>query len=288
MAQLENVDRQHFRDLFISQLQQPEEKQDLARLALYLAGEHCPSLDVESHLAHLDRLAAEAGKHGVPAAGQDTMFRDLSRYLFEDGGFSGNQRDYYDPDNSFLNRVLETRRGIPITLALVYLEVGRRLGLNCYGVGLPGHFLVGLAEPDLYLDAFNGGLLLSAADCRRQVAESFGSQVLWQEEYLAPCTNREILFRMLTNLKFIFLQNQDYRSAIRVLERLALINPAMFDFYKELAWCHLKLGERQAASGYLDRYLQGASSTGDPEEARRQVQAIWESLGPPEQQSDLP
>ena len=288
MAQVRKPDRPHFRELFISQLQLPEEQQDLARSALYLAGEHYPSLDVEDHLAHLDRLAAEAQKLAVPANDQDTLFRSLSRHLFEDAGFSGNQQDYYDADNSFLNRVLETRRGIPITLSLVYLEVGRRLGLNCYGVGLPGHFLVGLAELDLYLDAFNGGLLLSAADCRRQVAEGFGSQVPWQEEYLAPCSNREILFRMLTNLKHIFVEHQDYRSAAGVLERLVLINPSMFDTYRELAWCHLNLGERRAASGYLERYIQGASSTGNPEDARRQVQAMWESLAGPEEQSDLP
>ena len=282
MVQARNPDRQHFRELFISQLQLPEEKQDLARIALYLAGEHYPSLDVPHHLADLDRLAAEAQKQAVPATDQDTLFRSLSQYLFEIAGFSGNRLNYYDAENSFLNRVLETRRGIPITLSLVYLEVGRRLGLNCYGVGLPGHFLVGLAEPDLYLDAFNGGLLLSAADCRRQVAEGFGSQVPWQEEYLAPCTNREILFRMLTNLKHIFIEQQDYRSAAGVLERLALINPSMFDIFKELGWCHLKLGERRAASEYLDRYIQGASSIGDPEDARRQVQAMWKSLGGPE------
>ena len=279
---------QHFRELFISQLQLPEEQQDLALCALYLAGEHCPSLNVEDHLAHLDRLAAEAQKQAGPATSQDTLFRSLSQYLFEDAGFSGNQPDYYDADNSFLNRVLETGRGIPITLSLVYLEVGRRLGLNCYGVGLPGHFLVGLAEPDLYLDAFNGGLLLSAADCRRQVAEGFGSQVPWQEEFLAPCTNREILFRMLTNLKHIFIAHQDYRSATRVLERLALINPSMYDSYKELAWCHLKLGERRVASGYLDQYIQGASAAGISQDAQRQVQAMWESLAGPEVQSDLP
>ena len=287
MAQVRKPDSQHFRDLFIGQLQLPEEKQDLALCALYLAGEHCPSLDVEGQLAHLDRLAAEAQEQAPPSAAQDTLFRSLSRYLFEDAGFSGNAQNYYDADNSFLNRVLETRRGIPITLSLVYLEVGRRLGLNCYGVGLPGHFLVGLAEPDLYLDAFNGGLLLSAADCRRQVAEGFGSQVRWQEEYLAPCTNREILYRMLTNLKYVFFEHQDYRSASGVLERLALINPSMYDSFKELAWCHLKLGERRVASEYLERYIQGAASTGNPDDARRQVQAMWESLAGPEHQSDL-
>ena len=287
MAQVRKPDSQHFRDLFIGQLQLPEEKQDLALCALYLAGEHCPSLDVEGQLAHLDRLAAEAQEQAPPAAAQDTLFRSLSRYLFEHAGFSGNAQNYYDADNSFLNRVLETRRGIPITLSLVYLEVGRRLGLNCYGVGLPGHFLVGLAEPDLYLDAFNGGLLLSAADCRRQVAEGFGAQVRWQEEYLAPCTNREILYRMLTNLKYVFFEHQDYRSASGVLERLALINPSMYDSFKELAWCHLKLGERRVASEYLERYIQGAASTGNPDDARRQVQAMWESLAGPEHQSDL-
>ena len=288
MAQPRNPDRQHFRELFLSQLQLPEQKQDLARCALYMAGEHYPSLDVDTHLAHLDRLAAAAQDQAVPDTDQDSLFRHLSQFLFEDAGFSGNGQDYYASDNSFLNPVLETRRGIPITLSLVYLEVGRRLGLNCYGVGLPGHFLVGLAEPDLYLDAFNGGLLLSAADCRRQVAEGFGSRVPWQEEFLAPCTNREILFRMLSNLKHIFFEDQDYRSATGVLERLALINPSMFDLFEELAWCHLKLGERQVADGYLDRYIQGATATGNPEVARRRVQAMWDSFASPEEQSDLP
>ena len=288
MAQVDDSDRQRFRELFSAQLELPEEKQDLARIALYLAGEHCPSLDVDRHLAHLDGLAAEAGKQADLSADPGSLFRSLSRYLFENQGFSGNRKNYYDADNSFLNRVLETRQGIPITLSLLYLEVGRRLGLNCYGAGLPGHFIVGLADLDLYLDAFNGGLLLSAVDCRRQVAEGFGSQVLWQEEYLAPCTNREILFRMLTNLKYIFVESRDYLSAIGALERLALINPSMFSIYMELGWCHLNLGQRQAASGYLDRYIEGATSTGNSEDARRQVQTIWESFLRSEQQSDLP
>jgi len=106
MAQAGIPDRQHFRELFISQLQLPEEKQDLARSALYLAGEHCPSLDVEGHLAHLDRLADEAQKQSAPDTDQDTLFRSLSRYLFEDAGFCGNGRDYNALILNFLSLIL--------------------------------------------------------------------------------------------------------------------------------------------------------------------------------------
>ena len=147
--------------------------------------------------------------------------------MFQRIGFTGNTDDYYNPDNSFLNRVLETRRGIPITLSLLYLETGTRLGLNCYGVGLPGHFLVGLEELDLYLDPFNIGLLLSAADCRRQVEDHFGSQLEWEDRFLSPYSKRDILFRMLTNLKYNYLQNGDWRSAVGALQRLTLIDPSL-------------------------------------------------------------
>jgi regulator of sirC expression with transglutaminase-like and TPR domain len=281
MAPPEGTD---FRKLFHTQLQLPDEELDLGRAALYLAGEQYPSLDVDGYLRQLDRMAEVVRSEIGDTSDQRRLFRALGHHLFERIGFTGNTDDYYNPDNSFLNRVLETLRGIPITLSLVYLETGRRLGLSCYGVGLPGHFLVGLEELDLYLDPFNAGLLLSSADCRRQVEETFGSRLDWQEEFLSPYSKRDILFRMLTNLKATYLQNEDWHSAVGGLQRLTLIDPSLPYLYKELAWCHLNLGERLAAGNCLEMYAQCTGK--DPSEVQQEFWSMGTSGPDPHQQSN--
>lgn len=281
MAPPEGTD---FRKLFHSQLQLPDAELDLGRAALYLAGEQFPSLDVEGYLGQLDEMAAAVRAEMEDTTDQRSLSRALGHHLFQRIAFTGNADDYYNPDNSFLNRVLETRRGIPITLCLVYLETGKRLGLSCYGVGLPGHFLVGLEELDLYLDPFNTGLLLSAADCRRQVEDNFGSQLGWQDEFLSPYSKRDILFRMLTNLKYIYLQNEDWRLAVGALQRLTLIEPSLPYLYQEQARCHLNLGEDLAVRNCLEIY---ARCTGeDPSQVQQDFRSMGTSGPDPRQQSN--
>ena len=274
----------NFRKLFHGQLQLPDDELDLAKAALYLAGEQYPDIDLQGYLNQLDEMTAVVRAEIGDTTDQRRLFRALGQYLFERIGFAGHTDDYYNPDNSFLNRVLETRRGIPITLSLLYLETARRLGLSCYGVGLPGHFLVGLAELDLYLDPFNTGLLLSASDCRRQVEDSFGPRLTWRDEFLAPYSKRDILFRMLTNLKYIYFQQRDWRSAVGVLQRLTLIDPSLPDLYQDLAWCHLNLGERLAAANCLEIYAQCTGQ--DPSEVQQQFESMWISGTDLDQQSN--
>ena len=268
-----------YRDLLSNHMMLPEHEQDIGVLALYIAGEHDKSLDVEHQTYYLSSLSEQVQKEITSESDQYHLFRSISNLLFEEIGFSGNTDDYYNPNNSFLHQVFRTKRGIPITLSILYMAVGTRVGLHCYGVGLPGHFLVGLSEPNLYLDPFNKGSLLSATECRTQVMETFGGQVKWQEEFLAPCSNREILFRMLTNLKQIYLGVHEYSSLILVLERLLILNPSIFTVHKELAWCYLKIQDLTTASKYLDRYIIGATALGKGNDAEQEAKDLLESFG---------
>lgn len=267
-----------FRELFAQQVRLSDAELELDRAALYLAGEDCPDLDVEACLADLSTLAVQVREKVGTTTDQQVLADALNRHLFFHLGFTGNTADYYSPGNSFLNRVLATRTGIPITLSVLYLEVGRRLGLGCHGVGLPGHFVVGLDQLGLYLDPFHSGLWLSAADCRRLVDDMFGPQLEWREEYLRPCTKRDILFRMLSNLKHIFLGRGEYDRAIGVIQRMVLTNPSLPSLYKELAECRLHLQEYRHAIGDLEMYLQVAEDPQDAADVRRQIQAVWSAL----------
>ena len=134
----DNESAVNFRDLFTQQIKRPEEDLEMDRAALYLAGEEYPELNVDSQLGSLDSLAQLIMTGSQSSASPAEQASHLGRYLFEELGFKGNTEDYYSPDNSYFNRVLETKVGIPITLSLLVLEIGRRIGLRCRGVGLPG------------------------------------------------------------------------------------------------------------------------------------------------------
>ncbi len=267
-----------FRQLFTHQVGLPEAELDLGRAALYLAGEEYPDLDPAHYLRQLDALADEVREAAGAGRDRETLAKGLNFYLFDRLGFTGNPEDYYNPENSYLNRVLDTRVGIPITLSVLYLELARRLELNCYGVGMPGHFLVALEDLDLYLDPFRSGYLLSAGDCRRLAQEMFGPSLAWNDDFLAPCPKRSILFRMLNNLKQIDLWNRDYRRGAGVLQRMVLIDPTAAALYKELAWCQAQLGEYRPAIYSLETYLQRAGAPGDSTEVKKQIQSLRVAL----------
>lgn len=267
-----------FRALFSEIVQEPEDAIQLDRAALYLAGEEYPEIDVPSHLAELDAFAAQISLR----VGYDTAPTELAHaiagYLFDEVGFHGNSDEYYNPDNSFLNRVLETRTGIPITLSLVFLEVGRRLGLRCSGVGLPGHFIVGLDGLDEYLDPFNAGGALSTGDCRNLVQRISGGRLEWTDAFLTPCGKHDILFRMLNNLKSVYMQSERYTKAIGVIQRMAIISPGLPSLYQEQAWCHAQQQEYRLAIETLEAYLEKADGPKDPRRIKDQINGLWASL----------
>ena len=223
-----------------------EDEIPLDEASMLIAAQARPGLDVGAECDRLDDLAA-----GCPEATLD----GLARYLFDDLGFRGNAENYRDPDNSYLDQVLHRRLGIPITLSVVTMEVGRRLGVPIEGVGMPGHFIVRhRADPITYLDPFGGGRRLDEAGCRQVFASLGGTG--WDDAYLAPVGPRAILSRMLLNLQGLFLPS-NLRAASWVL-RLRLCIPGLAVSERlGLARALGSLGRYDVAAVELDRVADG-------------------------------
>ena len=263
-----------FRAEFARMIARPEEDLDLGRAALLVAGEEYPDMDVAACLQHLDDFAAAVRQRAPAGATAAELAAQTARYLFEEMGFRGNSADYYHPDNSYFNRVLATRAGIPITLSLLFLEVARRVGLRCSGVGMPGHFLVGLAGGELYLDPFHAAAPLTAADCRRLAEGLFGPRMAWRDDYLTPCTKYEFLFRLLNNLKVVYERHGPPTKAVGVIQRMLMVNPQAVSLHKDLAEAQYQLRQYRAALQSLETYLRAAPEAPDAP----QVQTWAESL----------
>ena len=267
-----------FRQEFGRLISRPEEDLDLGRAALLVAGEEYPALDVEEHLRVLDSFALairERAPEDMPAV---ERAMHVGRYLFGDLGFSGNSSDYYNPENSYFNRVLETQTGIPITLSLLFLEVARRIGLRCLGVGMPGHFLVGLEGEQVYFDPFNGGSALSPDDCRRLAEGLFGERLTWDDGYLAPCTKYEFLFRMLNNLKVVYERTDEPGKAAGVVQRMIMVNPDATSLRLDLAALQYQLQQYRAAISSLETYLREARDAPDTPQVKSWIESIRVTL----------
>jgi regulator of sirC expression with transglutaminase-like and TPR domain len=216
------------RDAFARIAGLPDPEIDLAEAALWIAAEEQPGVDVAGYLRRLDALAEAAAPEFPERGTLPEKVARLNRYLFAEQGFRGNQKAYYDPRNSFLDQVIERRLGIPITLAIVYIAVAGRLGLDCRGISFPGHFLVKCVdarEGELVVDAFAGGVL-SRAECQRRLDAAAGRHLrLDPAVHLRAATPREILVRVLANLKQIFHASGDLPGALACCERILLLTP---------------------------------------------------------------
>lgn len=188
---------------------------------------------------------------------KQALVAHLHDYLFDELGFAGNRDDYYNPVNSYLPAVLETKRGLPITLSLVYKLVAERLGLRVHGVGLPGHFVVAVqadGEPML-IDPFNGGRELSAAEAHEKVKEIHGPDAEWSAEWLRPVSNRHWLTRMLQNLLNVYGARSQYNDVAAVLEMEMLLWPDQNQLQRDLGLVLARCGMTGPASRWLDTYL---------------------------------
>ena len=202
-----------------------DERIDVAEAALLIAQEEYPQLDIVAYLAQLDELAARARAAMRPAMTAAEQVAHLNHFLFVESGFAGNNDDYYDPRNSFLNEVIDRRTGIPITLSVVYCEVGRRLGLPVYGVSFPGHFLVKYAgEPEIIIDPFFG-TVLTAEECEERWGDLRPDGARLERRLLRPASPREILVRMLSNLKQVYVEQNDAERALACVDRILLLAP---------------------------------------------------------------
>jgi regulator of sirC expression with transglutaminase-like and TPR domain len=252
-----------------------EDDFDLVRSALLIAQEEYPSLDIEAYAQRVERLAQRLQSRvtGVPPS---LAIGRLNSLLFDEERFKGNADDYYDPRNSYLNDVLDRKLGLPITLSILYVEIGRRAGLRLQGVGFPGHFIVAYDPPDddrLYVDVFGGGGLLSPSDLRAILRQAHGQTVPLTEEHLRPAGNRYVLGRVIGNLKLVYLRRRDYRRALRSSEQLSLVLPTTEEL-RDRGAIRYQLGDLEGASADLARYLEFAPDAEDADETRRQLRHI--------------
>ena len=253
-----------------------QEPIDLARASLAIAREEYPELDEARYLRVLDRLA-EGIQAGLPAgASPERRVGRMNAYLFHELGFAGNQADYYDPRNSFLNEVLDRRVGIPLSLCIVYMEVGRRCGLRVEGVGFPGHFLckVQLEGGELVVDPFSRGQLLGLEEIKRRLSAAVGDQVKYDPRLLRPARPREILVRMLQNLRSLYQEKRDVPRALSAVDRLLLLAPDNIRGLRERAQLYEQLGGSAAAAADLEKVLQLEPGASDAPALRARVRRL--------------
>lgn len=205
------------------------------------------------------------------------LLAHLHEYLFTELGFAGNIEDYYNPYNSYLPAVIATKRGLPITLSMIYKIVAERLGLRAWGVGLPGHFLVGVecGGTEMLVDTFAGGRIITPDEAHARLKETFGPEVEWSEELLRPASNRHWLTRMLQNLLNVFGSKNQYPDVAAVLEMEMLLWPEQSHLQRDLGLVLARCGLSQPASVWLDRYLQ--TNPDDPQKS--QLEELLHVLG---------
>jgi regulator of sirC expression with transglutaminase-like and TPR domain len=194
---------------------------DVLRGALLVAAEEYADLDSPHYIARVESLGEEARRRIGAERQPQHQVAVLNELLFGEEGFRGNGTNYYDPRNSYLNEVLDRRLGIPITLSLVYAEVARRAGLPLFGIGLPGHFIVGGAG--LLVDPFHCGRLLTPADCQELLRQAFGASAVLAPAHLEPTPARQVLARLITNLQVAYERQGDLGRARRVSEQLSVV-----------------------------------------------------------------
>jgi regulator of sirC expression with transglutaminase-like and TPR domain len=213
------------REIFTHLTEVDESIFPLDRAALAIALEEYPALDIDPYLRRLDTLAARTEVLAGQNRSAMNVLESLNEVLFVQEGLRGDTEDYYDPRNSFLNEVLERRTGIPISLSVIYIEVGRRMDFPLEGVGFPGHFMV--KHGDLLIDPFNLGRFPSPKDCQELLDRVYSGSVTVKASLLAPMGRKAIISRMLYNLKGIYYQKEQFHKALAVVERLLLLNPGV-------------------------------------------------------------
>ena len=235
----------------------PDQQVDLARGALLIAAAAYPDMDESLYLERLDRMASRVkGDMTADISPADIIIR-INHLLFDEKKFRGNREKYYDPDNSFLNRVLDRKTGIPITLSLIYMEIAGRLGLDVRGIGLPGHFIVALypVTKIIYIDPFNRGKILSVDDCLELVRTHMGETVASDHNWLRPIDRKELLARMLRNLKLIYAQQDNDIMLFKMIHWILTLQPDAPGELRERAILYEAIGNPTLAIKDWLRYI---------------------------------
>src|SRR5688572_27466357 len=241
--------------------------------ALLIARDEYPDLDAAGYAAQVETYAEALRPQLDRDIDLPARLTAINRYLFEEVGFAGNNVQYDDPRNSYLNQVVDRKLGIPISLAVIQIEVTRRLGMPLDGISFPGHFLVRLPVDDgiLVMDPFNKGRPVSAEELKERASPHLGGRApddVQLIEILAPASHRTILARMLRNLNGLYLEQEDWERVARTSDRLLKISPDTPDAFRDRGLAYRELGHAQGAREDLGRYLQLAPQGDDAERVR--------------------
>ena len=275
-------------DRFAELVARQGDQVELARACLQIAEDAYPGLDVDGYVGEIDRLANRLRVRFAPQAVAEDRIIALNEFLFDDLGFGGNTDDYYDPRNSYLNEVIDRRTGIPITLSVLYMEIGRRIGLPFEGVSFPGHFLVRmpLRGGRLVLDPFSGGIPQPEAELRERLKRVIPREALggWKDaargvsiadlpldQFLEPASNRQILARLLRNLKGVYREKDQPERLLAVLNRMIVVAPESAAELRDRGFVYQRLECWRPALQDLAEYLQREPDAADQDDVRAKL-----------------
>ena len=243
---------------FYQEIDRPDEQIDLAKASLYFAQAEYRDLNVQNYLDILETIAWEIDSQLPKERYPLKVIQTINNYLFKHLNFRGDRQNYYNPDNSFLNKVIDRETGIPISLSVVYLAVAKRLNFPMVGIGMPGHFLI---RPEfdgagIFVDAFNRGEILFEQDCQKRLNDTYQQQVELEPSWLAPVSNKQILARMLNNLKFIYLHRQQVNKALSIISGILKIFPDNIGEIRDRGLLYYQLNRWDEAVLDLEYFLQ--------------------------------
>ena len=253
-----------------------EEAFPLDRAALVLALEEYPNLDVQAYLRRLDTLAARA----QVLVGEDrtaiNVIESINEVLFVQEGLRGNDEDYYDPRNCYVNEVLDRKLGIPISLSVIYMEVAKRIDFSMKGIGFPGHFLMKhiANDRDIVVDAFNVGRIMTSNDCQELLDKTYNGTVSMNPSLLQPMEKRTILTRMLYNLKGIYTQKEQFQKALSAIDGILLLNPGTPSEVRDRGLLYMQTSLFAKALADLEAYLTHAAAPEDSSYIKNHIKML--------------
>lgn len=263
-------------ELQLAEVNVPRAALQISRAVAY------PELNVATYMSILHELSEEAAGHVDENAPVVEQAEQLSGYLFKTLGFCGNPEEYNDPKNSFLNDVLERRKGIPITLSIVFIDIATRLGIPAFGIGLPGHFIVGIRDQDadVWLDPYHGGRRLDLTDCAEVIQLATGYEGPLDASWFAPYPSRAILARILSNLRSSYVASGNWINATEVIQLLRQVQPGEAEHLRDLGLVHYHRRHLPKAAHYLNAYLQHNPDATDAQLIREGIKNILDEWVP--------
>ena len=271
--------KSHARERFTALVKSDEAEIDLLVASLLIAQEEYPEFSVEECVDQVERIADKLACHVDAGSGFHNIAYALKQLLFVEMGFSGNAAHYDDPDNSMLNKVLSRRKGIPISLGILTMEVLRRAtGVVLSGVDFPGHFLLAHDDPDggsLYLDPFHKGRVLLRQELQGRLRQRARSKdVILEEQHLRRMSSRRVMVRLLSNLKLLYARRRDVSRTLSVVERIVLLHPESAEERRDRGILYGLSGLRMAAIADLEDYLTMRPEASDAEQIRRRLERL--------------